>query len=68
MSTRGALDPAVNVEGGGRPPWLRDRLVVALDVIGRSACTQTATRVHRDPDSRALTPRLAGGSDVEEAP
>src|SRR5918997_1878012 len=31
----GLLDFAVNVQGSGPPPWLRDRLVVALDGIGR---------------------------------
>jgi histidinol-phosphate aminotransferase len=31
----GLLDFAVNVQGSAPPPWLRDRLVVALDGIGR---------------------------------
>lgn len=31
----GLVDFAVNVQGSGPPPWLRDRLVVALDGIGR---------------------------------
>ncbi|MHA6630637.1 Rv2231c family pyridoxal phosphate-dependent protein CobC [Pseudonocardia sichuanensis] len=31
----GLLDFAVNVQGSGPPPWLRDRLVAALDGIAR---------------------------------
>jgi histidinol-phosphate aminotransferase len=31
----GLLDFAVNVQGSGPPPWLRDRLVASLDELGR---------------------------------
>jgi histidinol-phosphate aminotransferase len=42
----GLLDFAVNVQGDGPPPWLRDRLVAALDRVGRypSAADDRAAR------------------------
>ena len=42
----GLLDFAVNVQGDGPPPWLRDRLVAALDRLGRypSAADDRAAR------------------------
>ncbi|HTK67371.1 MAG TPA: Rv2231c family pyridoxal phosphate-dependent protein CobC [Pseudonocardia sp.] len=42
----GLLDFAVNVRGDGPPPWLRDRLVAALDELGRypSAADDLAAR------------------------
>lgn len=54
----GLLDFAVNVRGDGPPPWLRERLVAALDRLGRypsaaddlAARRAAAARHHRDPD------------------
>lgn len=42
----GLLDFAVNVQGDGPPPWLRERLVAALDRLGRypSAADDRAAR------------------------
>jgi histidinol-phosphate aminotransferase len=53
----GLLDFAVNVRGAGPPAWLRERLVVALDRLGRYPCAEqdnaarvaVATRHGRDP-------------------
>jgi histidinol-phosphate aminotransferase len=43
----GLLDFAVNVRGGQAPPWLRERLIAALDGLGRypSAAQDAAARV-----------------------
>lgn len=43
----GLLDFAVNVRGGQAPPWLRERLIAALDWLGRypSAAQDAAARV-----------------------
>ncbi|MGQ0481328.1 MAG: Rv2231c family pyridoxal phosphate-dependent protein CobC [Pseudonocardia sp.] len=54
---RGLLDFAVNVRGGGPPRWLRERLLAALDRLGRypsvdddlAARTAAAARHHRTP-------------------
>ncbi|MGH3929717.1 MAG: Rv2231c family pyridoxal phosphate-dependent protein CobC, partial [Pseudonocardiaceae bacterium] len=53
----GLLDFAVNVRGGGPPAWLRERLVAALDRLGRypsaeedaAARAVVAARHARDP-------------------
>ncbi|MGH3916215.1 MAG: Rv2231c family pyridoxal phosphate-dependent protein CobC [Pseudonocardiaceae bacterium] len=53
----GLLDFAVNVRGDGPPAWLRERLVAALDGLGRypsaaqdaAARAMVATRHGRDP-------------------
>ncbi|MBV9160112.1 MAG: threonine-phosphate decarboxylase [Pseudonocardiales bacterium] len=53
----GLLDFAVNVRGNGPPTWLRERLVAALDELGRYPCAAqdvaaraaVATRHGRDP-------------------
>ena len=53
----GLLDFAVNVRGSGPPVWLRDRLIAALDGLGRypsaaqdaAARTAVAARHGRDP-------------------
>src|ERR671916_753693 len=36
----GLLDFAVNVRGAAPPVWLRERLVVALDRLGRYPCAE----------------------------
>jgi histidinol-phosphate aminotransferase len=64
----GLLDFAVNVQGAGPPPWLRDRLVVALDGIGRypaaahdaDAREAVAARHGRSPDEVLV---LAGSAE-----
>jgi histidinol-phosphate aminotransferase len=64
----GLLDFAVNVQGSGPPPWLRDRLVVALDGIGRypaaahdlQAREAVAARHGRRPDEVLV---LAGSAE-----
>jgi histidinol-phosphate aminotransferase len=64
----GLLDFAVNVQGTGPPPWLRDRLVVALDGIGRypaavhdaEAREAVAARHGRRPDEVLV---LAGSAE-----
>lgn len=64
----GLLDFAVNVRGDGPPPWLRDRLVAALDELGRypSAADDLAARAAagrrhgRDPDEVLV---LAGAAE-----
>jgi histidinol-phosphate aminotransferase len=64
----GLADFAVNVRGGGPPPWLRERLVGALDRLGRypSAAEDRAARVaaaarhHRDPGEVLV---LAGAAE-----
>ena len=53
----GLLDFAVNVRGSGPPRWLRDRLVAAVDGLGRYPCAAqdaaaraaVAARHNRDP-------------------
>src|SRR5919106_293543 len=64
----GLLDFAVNVQGSGPPPWLRDRLVVAFDGIGRypaaahdaQAREAVAARHGRRPDEVLV---LAGSAE-----
>ena len=64
----GLLDFAVNVQGSGPPPWLRDRLVAALDGIGRypaaahdaQAREAVAARHGRRPDEVLV---LAGSAE-----
>jgi histidinol-phosphate aminotransferase len=64
----GLLDFAVNVQGSGPPVWLRDRLVVALDAIGRypaathdlQAREAVAARHGRRPDEVLV---LAGSAE-----
>ncbi len=64
----GLLDFAVNVQGTGPPPWLRDRLVAALDGIGRypaavhdaEAREAVAARHGRGPDEVLV---LAGSAE-----
>jgi histidinol-phosphate aminotransferase len=64
----GLLDFAVNVRGDGPPPWLRERLVAALDRLGRypsaaddlAARRAAAARHHRDPDEVLV---LAGAAE-----
>jgi histidinol-phosphate aminotransferase len=64
----GLLDFAVNVQGSGPPPWLRERLVVALDGIGRypavahdaQAREAVAARHGRRPDEVLV---LAGSAE-----
>ncbi|MGH4023663.1 MAG: Rv2231c family pyridoxal phosphate-dependent protein CobC [Pseudonocardiaceae bacterium] len=65
----GLLDFAVNVSGNGPPDWLRERLVAALDRVGRypSAAEDTAARAAvaarhgRDPAEVLV---LNGASDA----
>jgi histidinol-phosphate aminotransferase len=64
----GLLDFAVNVRGAGPPPWLRDRLVAALDRLGRypsaaddlAARRAVATRHGRRPEEVLV---LAGAAE-----
>jgi histidinol-phosphate aminotransferase len=64
----GLLDFAVNVRGSGPPPWLRERLVAALDGLGRypaaahdaAARAAVAARHGRDPDEVLV---LAGSAE-----
>ncbi|HYH29831.1 MAG TPA: Rv2231c family pyridoxal phosphate-dependent protein CobC [Pseudonocardia sp.] len=64
----GLLDFAVNVQGSGPPAWLRDRLVAALDGIGRypaaahdaQAREAVAARHGRRPDEVLV---LAGSAE-----
>src|SRR5918999_1428253 len=64
----GLLDFAVNVQGSGPPPWLRDRLVAALDGIARypsaahdaAAREAVAARHGRRPDEVLV---LAGSAE-----
>ncbi|HEY2204886.1 MAG TPA: Rv2231c family pyridoxal phosphate-dependent protein CobC, partial [Pseudonocardia sp.] len=64
----GLVDFAVNVRGGGPPAWLRERLVAALDRLGRypsaeedrKAREAAAARHHRDPDEVLV---LAGAAE-----
>jgi histidinol-phosphate aminotransferase len=64
----GLLDFAVNVQGSGPPSWLRDRLVAALDGIGRypaaahdaQAREAVAVRHGRTPDEVLV---LAGSAE-----
>lgn len=64
----GLLDFAVNVRGSGPPRWLRERLVTALDRVGRYpsaaddlvARTSAAERHGRDPEEVLV---LAGAAE-----
>ena len=64
----GLLDFAVNVRGDGPPSWLRDRLVAALDDLGRypsaaddlAARTAAARRHARTPEEVLV---LAGAAE-----
>ncbi|MGH3718510.1 MAG: Rv2231c family pyridoxal phosphate-dependent protein CobC [Pseudonocardiaceae bacterium] len=55
----GLLDFAVNVRGGGPPVWLRERLVAALDGIGRYPCAA------RDAAARAAVAARHGRDPAE---
>lgn len=64
----GLLDFAVNVQGDGPPAWLRDRLVAAIDELGRypgAALEQRARAAagerHGRPPEQVLP--LAGGAE-----
>jgi histidinol-phosphate aminotransferase len=65
----GLLDFAVNVRGDGPPPWLRRRLVVALDLLGRYPCAvqdnaarvAVAARHGRDPTEVLVLSGVAEG-------
>jgi histidinol-phosphate aminotransferase len=64
----GLLDFAVNVQGAGPPPWLRERLVAALDRLGRypsaaddlAARSAVAARHGRQPEEVLV---LAGAAE-----
>lgn len=64
----GLLDFAVNVRGDGPPRWLRERLVAAVDRLGRypsaaddlAARRAAAARHHREPDEVLV---LAGAAE-----
>ncbi|MDQ4117344.1 MAG: Rv2231c family pyridoxal phosphate-dependent protein CobC [Actinomycetota bacterium] len=64
----GLLDFAVNVQGDGPPAWLRDRLVAALDELGRypggaleERARATAGERHGRPPEQVLP--LAGAAE-----
>jgi histidinol-phosphate aminotransferase len=65
----GLQDFAVNVRGAAPPPWLKERLVAALDRLGtcpsakddRRAREQVATRHGRDPDEVLILNGAAEG-------
>lgn len=64
----GLLDFAVNVQGDGPPAWLRDRLVAALDELGRypAAALEERARAaagerHGRPPGQVLP--LSGGAE-----
>ncbi|MGH3886567.1 MAG: Rv2231c family pyridoxal phosphate-dependent protein CobC [Pseudonocardiaceae bacterium] len=65
----GMLDFAVNVRGAGPPAWLRERLVAALDRLGRYPCAAqdaaarvaVATRHGRDPAEVLVLAGVAEG-------
>ncbi len=65
----GLLDFAVNVRGTGPPAWLRERLVTALDGLGRypcaaqdaAACAPVAARHGRDPAEVLVLSGVAEG-------
>ncbi len=65
----GLLDFAVNVRGNGPPPWLRQRLVLALDRLGRYPCAAqdnaarvaVAARHDRDPTEVLVLSGVAEG-------
>lgn len=65
---RGLIDFAVNVRGDGPPAWLRDRLAVALDELGRYPGAELEERAraaaglrHGRPPEQVLP--LAGGAE-----
>jgi histidinol-phosphate aminotransferase len=65
----GLLDFAVNVRGSGPPAWLRERLITALDGLGRypstaqdaAARAAVATRHGRDPAEVLVLAGVAEG-------
>ncbi|MGH3855705.1 MAG: Rv2231c family pyridoxal phosphate-dependent protein CobC [Pseudonocardiaceae bacterium] len=65
----GLLDFAVNVRGAGPPAWLRERLVAAVDELGRYPCaardaaarTAVAARHDRDPAEVLVLAGVAEG-------
>ncbi len=65
----GLLDFAVNVRGTGPPAWLRERLIAALDGLGRYPCAAldaaaraaVAARHGRDPDEVLVLRGIAEG-------
>jgi histidinol-phosphate aminotransferase len=68
-ATPGLLDFAVNVRGSGPPAWLRERLVAALDGLGRypgaaqdaAARAAVAARHGRDPAEVLVLSGVAEG-------
>ncbi|MGH3548243.1 MAG: Rv2231c family pyridoxal phosphate-dependent protein CobC [Pseudonocardiaceae bacterium] len=68
-ATPGLLDFAVNVHGSGPPAWLRDRLIAALDGLGRypsaaqdsAARAAVAARHDRDPAEVLILGGVAEG-------